>query len=225
MIFSVYKAEQGYWVRVLTAVCAGVMVLAASAWAWSQAGAVNLPPKAYLLDLQAIDGAFNPGDSIELIGTAQDAVGTEIVIARTGVVGYTETGSRTASLEIGVPELAEGMRVDDAERIRSSSAAAIVRARQLIPVFPLIYLQAGVTGGIMVLGSIAVYWFVASNHRTVDFLINTDGEMRKVNWSSRKEIIGSTQVVIVAAVLIAALLFIVDMSFQQFFQFIGVLES
>ncbi|HHN77587.1 MAG TPA: preprotein translocase subunit SecE [Phycisphaerales bacterium] len=77
----------------------------------------------------------------------------------------------------------------------------------------------------MLLGSVAVYWFVGSNRRTVDFLINTDGEMRKVNWSTKKEIIGSTQVVIVAAFIIAAFLFLIDISFQQFFQFIGVLES
>lgn len=225
MIFGIYKPEQGYWVRVLTAVCAGVLVLAASAWAWSQAGAVNLPARAYVLDLQAIEGTFSPGDPVELVGVADDAEGSEIVIATTGIMAYGETGARTASLEIGVPELADGSRVDDAERVRAGDATAIVRARQAIDVFPLIYLQAGVTGGIMLFGAVAVYWFVASNRRSVDFLINTDGEMRKVNWSTRKEIIGSTQVVIVAAFLIAAILFIIDVSFQQFFQFVGVLES
>ena len=37
----------------------------------------------------------------------------------------------------------------------------------------------------------------------VDFLIATDSEMKKVNWTSRKELIGSTKVVIVFMFLIA----------------------
>ena len=225
MIFHIYKPEQGYWVRVLTAVCAGVMVLAASAWAWSQAGAVTLPARAYLFDLQAINGTFSPGDSVELLGISDDAEGSEVVIATTGVVNYAASGARTASLEIGTPDVAPGFRIDDTERVRAGDATAIVRARQSIEIFPLIYLQAGVTGAIMLLGTVFVYWFVASHRHTVDFLINTDGEMRKVNWSTRKEIIGSTQVVIVAAFLIAALLFAVDIMFREIFTAIGVLQS
>ena len=49
--------------------------------------------------------------------------------------------------------------------------------------------------------------------------------MRKVNWSTRKEIIGSTQVVIVAAFLLAAFLFGIDTAFAKFFQIIGVIET
>src|SRR3712207_7866772 len=37
----------------------------------------------------------------------------------------------------------------------------------------------------------------------VDFLIATDSEMKKVNWTSRRELIGSTKVVIVFMFLIA----------------------
>ena len=37
----------------------------------------------------------------------------------------------------------------------------------------------------------------------VDFLIATDSEMKKVNWTSRKELIGSTKVVIIFMFLIA----------------------
>ena len=39
----------------------------------------------------------------------------------------------------------------------------------------------------------------------VDFLIATDSEMKKVNWTSRKELIGSTKVVILFMFLIAVL--------------------
>ena len=40
----------------------------------------------------------------------------------------------------------------------------------------------------------------------VDFLVATDREMKKVNWTSRKDLIGSTKVVIVFMFLIALIL-------------------
>jgi preprotein translocase SecE subunit len=58
----------------------------------------------------------------------------------------------------------------------------------------------------------------------VDFLIATDSEMKKVNWTSRREIIGSTKVVIAFMFAIAALLFLTDIFFGYFFQFIKVLK-
>lgn len=225
MAFGIYKPDQGYWVRVLSAVCAGVMVLAAAAWAWAQAGAVTLPARGYILELQAMTAPLAPGASIELITIADDAEGREIVIANAGVLSYNETGPRIARVQIDKPTIAEGFRIDEVERVRTADASAVVRARQSIDIFPLIYLQAGVTGLIILTGAIVVYWFVALNRGSAEFLINTDGEMRKVNWSTRKEVIGSTQVVIVAAFLIAAVLFLIDTAFAEFFRLIGVLET
>jgi preprotein translocase SecE subunit len=225
MAFGIHKPEQGYWVRVLTAVCAGVLVLAGAAWGWAQAGAVNLPARGYILELQSVNGSFAPGGQVEVVGISDDAEGREITLGNAGVVSFAATGARTASLEIDKPETAGEFRIDQAERVRSGEAVGVVRARTIVPIFPLIYLQAGVTGVLMLTGAIAVYWFAALNHKSVDFLINTDGEMRKVNWSTRKEIIGSTQVVIVAAFLIAAILFGIDTAFAEFFRLIGVLES
>ena len=48
--------------------------------------------------------------------------------------------------------------------------------------------------------------------------------MRKVNWSSRREVIGSTWVVIAAAFLISAALFVIDQAFAGFFRAIEVLN-
>ncbi|MGB2984700.1 MAG: preprotein translocase subunit SecE [Phycisphaerae bacterium] len=75
----------------------------------------------------------------------------------------------------------------------------------------------------VVLGAIA--WrlsFVSRN--SSDFMIATEGEMKKVSWSSKAEVIGSTKVVIMFTVLLALLLFIVDMAFQFIFRSIGVLR-
>jgi preprotein translocase subunit SecE len=47
----------------------------------------------------------------------------------------------------------------------------------------------------------------------VDFLIATESEMKKVSWSSRPELLGSTTVVIVTVFLMALIIWLVDMVF------------
>ena len=72
----------------------------------------------------------------------------------------------------------------------------------------------------------AVVWWIAFVSRTSsDFMIATEGEMKKVSWSSRREIIGSTKVVILFTVLMSVFLFVVDIAFQAFFSGIGVLKQ
>lgn len=66
-------------------------------------------------------------------------------------------------------------------------------------------------------------WLVLNHTRIVDFLIATEAEMRKVNWPTRREIIGSTWVVICGTVLMMTMLFVVDVIFAQFFRSIGIL--
>lgn len=69
-------------------------------------------------------------------------------------------------------------------------------------------------------------WWVIFGRRDVgDFMIATEGEMKKVNWSSRGEIIGSTKVVIVFTIFMAVLIFAIDIVFQAFMTFIGVLKA
>lgn len=76
----------------------------------------------------------------------------------------------------------------------------------------------------VVLGSLA--WRYSFAHAgTGDFMIATEGEMKKVSWSSRREIIGSTKVVILFTLAMAAYLFVIDLGFQRFFQWIGVLKG
>ena len=47
----------------------------------------------------------------------------------------------------------------------------------------------------------------------VDFLIATEGEMKKVSWSSRPELIGSTIVVIATVLLLAGVIWVFDTAF------------
>jgi preprotein translocase SecE subunit len=93
------------------------------------------------------------------------------------------------------------------------------------PVIPQLYLQAIVAGSLILLGTVLTAYFVGANRTSADFLIATDAEMKKVNWTTYKQVKGSTIVVIVAAFLIAGILFVVDIGFSAFFKAIGVLES
>jgi preprotein translocase subunit SecE len=72
----------------------------------------------------------------------------------------------------------------------------------------------------------ALLTFILMNRPTnADFLIATDSEMKKVNWTSRKELIGSTKVVIGFMFMIAFLLFGLDVLFGYFFKLLTVLKA
>ncbi len=62
----------------------------------------------------------------------------------------------------------------------------------------------------------AIYW-VLNKPSVADFMIASEGELKKVNWSSRKEVAVSTFVVIIVVVVMAALLGTTDMVFQLIF--------
>ncbi len=70
---------------------------------------------------------------------------------------------------------------------------------------------------IFVAFSVVIYWLL-NKPAVADFLIAAEGELKKVNWSSRKEIAVSTFVVIVVVLLMAALLGTTDFVFQLIFQ-------
>jgi len=85
-----------------------------------------------------------------------------------------------------------------------------------------IYIQAGTAAGVIVVFGLLVYWLL-NKPRIVDFMIAVEAEMKKVNWPSKKEIIGSTWVVICGTLLIAALLFAINLAFTWLFTTIKIL--
>jgi preprotein translocase subunit SecE len=72
--------------------------------------------------------------------------------------------------------------------------------------------------------ALLVFWLM-NKPANADFLIATDSEMKKVNWTSRKELIGSTKVVIIFMFMIALLLFLFDIIFGYLFYAMNVLHS
>ena len=68
-------------------------------------------------------------------------------------------------------------------------------------------------------------WWLMNKPTNADFLIATDSEMKKVNWTTRRELMGSTKIVIIFMFLIAILLFVFDIIFGYLFFYMGVLKS
>jgi preprotein translocase subunit SecE len=85
-------------------------------------------------------------------------------------------------------------------------------------------ISLGIIAVLAIAYAILVFW-LTNKPNNADFLIATDSEMKKVNWTSRKELIGSTKVVIIFMFLIAFLLFAFDIVFGYFFYMIGVLKT
>jgi preprotein translocase subunit SecE len=83
---------------------------------------------------------------------------------------------------------------------------------------------AGAIAAAFAVGYAILCWRLLNKPSNVDFLIATDSEMKKVNWTSRKELVGSTQIVIIFMFLIAFFLFAVDQIFGWLMYLIHVLK-
>ena len=88
-----------------------------------------------------------------------------------------------------------------------------------------IYYIRGAISLAVVLAAGGGLWWVLNKPRVVDFMIATEAEMRKVNWPTRREIIGSTWIVICGTFMMALLLLVIDVAFTKFFMTIHVLQG
>ena len=82
-----------------------------------------------------------------------------------------------------------------------------------------LWVEIMVPAALFVILAFVIFWLV--NKATVaDFMISAEGEMKKVSWSTRKEISVSTFIVIVVVFLMAALLGVTDLVFGWFFMWL-----
>ncbi|MEQ8770311.1 MAG: preprotein translocase subunit SecE [Phycisphaerales bacterium] len=230
MAMKVYKPGQGYWTRVLSAVCIGLLVLAAAAWAWEQAGTIRLPAQSHNIAVQGATGEINVGDTVTYLRPAVDFEGGDEPFGTALVESVSISNDRFGTIVAGTFSNDE-VRDDFGQATRlvieggADAFEAQIQSASANPIFPRNYLQAGAAGLMLLIGFGIIYWFTGVGRKTNEFLIATDGEMKKVNWSTRKEVIGSTWVVIIAAFLIAAILYGVDQVFALIFRAVGVLET
>ena len=86
-------------------------------------------------------------------------------------------------------------------------------------------LQYGVTAGFILVMGVVLYWVVGLSRKANDFFIATEGEMKKVNWSTKQEIIRSTKVVVLVTIVMSVFLFAADLLFMMIFSGLGVLRA
>lgn len=224
MAIGIYKPGEGYWVRVLTATIVAVITLATVGWSWGQVELLvdRLPVQGWSIRLAAPAPALSPGQPVELLGQA-DAAGQSAILGTAAAAPAPDDATGRVLLLRGLkmvdgadPTTIQGVRLGASEPLR-------VESREGIPPVNPILAQGAVAGLLLLLGAATAYWFAAARRPTVEFLIATDLEMKKVNWSTPREIMGSTWVVVGACVLIAAVLFAFDMGFRGLFRLMNVL--
>lgn len=71
----------------------------------------------------------------------------------------------------------------------------------------------------------ALAWWLMNRPANAEFLIATDSEMKKVNWTSWKDLVGSTRVVIFFMFATAIFLFVIDILFGYLFHLMSVLRT
>jgi preprotein translocase SecE subunit len=226
---GLYKPGQGYWTRVGTAIGIALITLTCIAWAWRQAAlfADKIPTPTWTLTLAGATGEAKVGERVEVAG-APAGPGQPAAVLGTAAVTQVSTGTTGRAL-ITVGDVTfggEASTLAPGRSIKSTSGTflASVERAEGNPAFPLQWLQGGVAITIALVGIGLIYWLVGVRARSVDFLIATDGEMKKVNWSTRKTIVDSTWMVVFASILIAGLIYIIDVVFQWFFALVGVLD-
>lgn len=79
----------------------------------------------------------------------------------------------------------------------------------------------GLAAGVVAILALVAWWLL-NGPRRAQFIIDTDSEMKKVNWASWPELIGSTRVVVFFMLLTALTLFTFDTQFHAFFFGLGV---
>ncbi|MCC7145717.1 MAG: preprotein translocase subunit SecE [Phycisphaeraceae bacterium] len=84
--------------------------------------------------------------------------------------------------------------------------------------------QIGMFLGVL-LGTAGILYWVLNKPKIADFMIGTEAEMKKVNWPTRREIIGSTWVVICGTLMMAVFLYVVDLFFTEFFLNLHIIEG
>lgn len=234
MDYSIYKPGQGYWTRVLSAVGAGVLLLATIVWFWQEADAIGEPPRSVTVELARVDGLLSAWGKSN--AHAVGGISQLIEISPTPSGSYKLTDFDHRTFELTAAQLREAMNYGAVGSRRElpvpALPTAVTRSSQsLVFALPgtwahanLLYIKAGVASFVLLAGGIGLFWLF-NRPATVDFMIATEAEMRKVNWPARREVIGATWIVICGTVLMAVMLYVVDLLFLTAFTETGVLKG
>jgi len=152
-------------------------------------------------------GPDQPMVVVQSSSLAAQQAGLQPMDVITHVAGVQVSDTQSLIALLGTHDLSQGIELEIQRRID-------IR----------LYVQAAVAVALLLTGG-GLLWWILNKPRVADFLIATEAEMRKVNWPTSSEIIGSTWVVICGTIFMAVLLFVVDIGFALLFRSIGVLEG
>ncbi len=82
-----------------------------------------------------------------------------------------------------------------------------------------IWVGSLVPAGVCLVCGLLLFWLV-NKPSVADFMISAEGEIKKVSWSSRREIFFSTIIVICVVAIMAMMLWATDMAFQFLFRYV-----
>lgn len=223
--FGLYKYGQGYWVRILTASLLGVLVMSTALWLAGELKAFPIPTPRWSLPVEVTRGETAAGGTVSLRTADDTVIGSAIVESYSASSGVGRLVVKDVTLLSSKGSVVDTKRVVVAGAEGQPAAfTAGVSVPLGLPIFELIYLQAGAAILVLLVGGGVTYYLVGLKPVTVDFLIATDGEMKKVNWSTRKIVWDSTSVVIAAMFFVALMLFVFDVGLHTLAKAIGLLD-
>lgn len=82
-----------------------------------------------------------------------------------------------------------------------------------------LWAETMVPAGLFVVLGLLIFLLV-NRQSVADFMIAAEGEMKKVSWSSRREIAVSTFIVIMVVIVMGVIIGVADLSFQMFFDWL-----
>ncbi len=88
---------------------------------------------------------------------------------------------------------------------------------KVFPLKPVLFPSAGVFLGVM-----SAAYVLVNRPRWAEFLIETEGELKKVSWPPRKEYVGSAVVVVVVVAVISLFLHAADWGLSRLMQWWGI---
>jgi len=82
-----------------------------------------------------------------------------------------------------------------------------------------LWIKTLVPVGLCIGFGLLIFWLM-NKPGAADFMISAEGEIKKVSWSSRREIAISTLIVICVVAIMAVMLFAADMTFKSLFMYL-----
>ena len=139
-----------------------------------------------------------------------------------GVIRITDRRGRIAELDLTdrsietVGDVVAGINslgnIKVSASINAGGDAIILLDTSGLPfeVFGKEFLSAHVVAAIFLVGSMVGVYILVNRPRVAGFLVEVEGELRKVSWPTRREVLGSTLVVLILMAVLAAYIFLVD---------------